>query len=108
MLIRFIGISEPELRKFAANIGTLLVRGLPVDQLVEDLPLKREVVKDLRIHGINSGLVGFELLSGLVMVSEQWGKKLRLWDGAVDREKVIARYSQAVQVIYLDPHRPLL
>lgn len=98
-----IGIAENELRKFAAHYDGLQTTNLSLGELIEHEPLRTEVIKDLRKYGIKAGLVEFELLSGLIMVSENWDKKLRQWDGTVDREKLVAKYSLNIQVLAARP-----
>jgi hypothetical protein len=65
---------------------------------LDDRRLRQEVVRNLQKHGTKEGLVGFELLAGIVIAFEPWDKKLRMVDGTVDREKVAVKYKSSIEV----------
>lgn len=93
-------VDELTLRGLAMNIPTLslAMTTMITEELEQFQELKLEVVKDLRKQASLLGLVGFELVGGVVIEFGTWGKALRRSDGTLDRERIMAKYRDAVEV----------
>ncbi|KAA8911425.1 hypothetical protein FN846DRAFT_1001394 [Sphaerosporella brunnea] len=96
-LIGIISVNEIALRQFADSLPTVRIEGLPAERLVGYQLLRQAIAGNLRGHGKKSGLVGFELVGGVVLTFDSWGKGFRTSNGIVDRAKVITKYQKQVE-----------
>lgn len=61
--------AEPALKKLAADNG---IAGNGLEDLVHDDKLNRIVFKELQDAGRRGGLIGIEIISGVVLADEEW------------------------------------
>lgn len=61
--------AEPALKKLAADNG---IAGNGLEDLVHDEKLNRIVLKELQDAGRRGGLIGIEIISGVVLADEEW------------------------------------
>lgn len=61
--------AEPALKKLADTIG---VQGHGLGDLVHDDKIQREILKQLQAVGRKAGLVGIEVIIGVVLADEEW------------------------------------
>lgn len=67
--IAIIVPAEPALKKLANSIG---VQGHGVGDLVHDPRIRVAILEDMQAVGKRAGLVGMEIISGVVLADEEW------------------------------------
>lgn len=67
--IAIIVPAEPALKKLAKDNG---IEGNGLEDLVHDNKLNGIVLKEMQASGKGGGLVGIEIVNGVVMADEEW------------------------------------
>jgi len=90
---------EPALKKLANSIG---VDGHSVEQLVHNKQVQGAVHKELLRVGRAAGLVGVELLDGVVLADEEWTPANGLVTAAqkLNRRLILQKHQKAVDEAY--------
>jgi long-chain acyl-CoA synthetase len=74
--IALIVPAEQALKKLADTLG---VQFHGIGDLVHDEKIKREVLKQLQAVGRRVGLIGIEIIAGVVLVDEDWTPQNVCW-----------------------------
>ncbi|KAI9678467.1 MAG: long-chain fatty acid-CoA ligase [Trizodia sp. TS-e1964] len=90
---------EPALKKLASAHG---IPGNNLEELVHNEPLQAIVLKELQAAGRKGGLVGVEIIDGVVMVDEEWTPANGMTTSAqkINRRAILAKYQTEVDRAY--------
>ncbi|RMZ77029.1 hypothetical protein DV738_g4553, partial [Chaetothyriales sp. CBS 135597] len=92
---------EPVLLQLAAQVG---VKGTSLEQVIHDKSVNAAVLKEVQNAGRSHGLVGIEIVDGVVLADEEWTPQNGLISPAqkVQRKKIQEKYEKDIKVAYGD------
>jgi long-chain acyl-CoA synthetase len=91
--------AEPALKKLAAENG---IEGHGLEDLVHNKKLQEIVTKEVQTVGRKGGLIGIEIVEGVVMDEEEWTPQNGMVTSAqkINRRGILQRNKEAVDRLY--------
>ena len=91
--------AEPALKKIAEENG---VPGEHLEELVHNEKINDVVLKQLRDQGKRGGLLGIEIIDGVVLADEEWTPQNNLITSAqkLNRKLIVEKYKKEIDHAY--------